>query len=102
MISRTRALSRSGTNPPPKRILKTMRLPLLLLLAVLCLSCGQKTPNSEQLAKEFDQFTGDFIYQSLAPPPVSATANGYHEHMGARLDEMLDDYSPEGLDSSHK
>lgn len=45
----------------------------------------------------FEQATEDFVYSSLAQTPVSATAAGYHVHQGITLDDLLDDYSPEGL-----
>src|SRR5258708_1797818 len=79
-----------------------MRLFLLLLLAILCLSCGQKSPGLENLRKDLNKFPEYFTYQSLALSRVPATANGYHLHMGAALDEMLDDYSPEGLEFARK
>jgi len=39
-----------------------------------------------------------FVYTSLALNPPSATAQGYHEHEGVLLDELLDDYSQAGVD----
>lgn len=45
----------------------------------------------------FEQATEDFVYSALALSPVSATAAGYHQHQGIHLDDLLDDYSPEGL-----
>jgi uncharacterized protein (DUF885 family) len=44
-----------------------------------------------------DALVADFVYQGLALQPVSATAAGYHEHAGVRLDGRWDDYSAAGL-----
>jgi len=40
----------------------------------------------------------DFVYQALAFSPVAATAAGYHQHAGAALDEIWDDYSEAALE----
>jgi uncharacterized protein (DUF885 family) len=47
--------------------------------------------------QDFPKLTEEFVYGSLAISPVSATAAGYHEHHGVRLDEKLDDFSPGGI-----
>jgi uncharacterized protein (DUF885 family) len=47
--------------------------------------------------QDFSKLTEDFVYGSLALSPVSATAAGYHEHRGVKLDERLDDYSQAGI-----
>jgi uncharacterized protein (DUF885 family) len=47
--------------------------------------------------QDFSKLTEEFVYGSLALSPVSATAAGYHEHRGARLDEKLDDFSGGGI-----
>lgn len=49
----------------------------------------------------FEQATEDFVYSDLALSPVSATAAGYHRHQGVNLDDLLDDYSPEGIARQH-
>src|ERR1700688_2145586 len=53
--------------------------------------------NQEKPKPDFSKLSEDFVYGSLALSPVSATAAGYHEHQGIRLDEKLDDYSPGGI-----
>ncbi len=63
----------------------------LFCLALLLLMTGCKMPGEQQ---DFSKLTEEFVYGSLALSPVSATAAGYHEHQGIRLDEKLDDYSP--------
>ena len=62
--------------------------------ALLLLMTGCKMPGEQQ---DFSKLTEEFVYGSLALSPVSATAAGYHEHQGLRLDEKLDDYSPGGI-----
>ncbi|HEX4810798.1 MAG TPA: DUF885 domain-containing protein [Bryobacteraceae bacterium] len=39
----------------------------------------------------------DFVDNSLALAPSSATSQGYHEHHGVNLDELLEDYTPNGI-----
>ncbi|MCU1291724.1 MAG: hypothetical protein JWP08_574, partial [Bryobacterales bacterium] len=43
-----------------------------------------------------------FARASLALSPSSATAQGYHEHGGRKLDELLDDLSPAGIEAQRK
>ena len=47
--------------------------------------------------QDISKLTNDFVYGSLALSPVNATSAGYHEHQGVKLDQKLDDYSPEGI-----
>lgn len=63
-------------------------LPLLLIAG----SCAKKTGPGE-----FDALRSDFVYETLAQSPVAATAAGYHEHKGRKLDEELDDLSAAGI-----
>jgi uncharacterized protein (DUF885 family) len=67
---------------------------LLLLSAVLLCSFGCSRRDSSAALR---QLVEEFTRESLAFSPVSATANGYHEHKGLSLDELLDDYSEESL-----
>jgi uncharacterized protein (DUF885 family) len=66
--------------------------PLAASLAVVLAGC--KMPGEKQ---DFNQIEDEFVYGSLALSPVSATAAGYHQHKGKRLDEMLDDVSIVGI-----
>jgi uncharacterized protein (DUF885 family) len=61
--------------------------------AVALVGCGAKP-----ITTDFDKLSQDLIYGSLAFSPVNATATGYHVHNGIPLDEVLDDYSPQGMD----
>jgi uncharacterized protein (DUF885 family) len=63
-----------------------------LLLLISLTSC--KMPGEQQ---DFSKVTEDFVYESLALSPVTATSAGYHQHNGVRLDEKLDDLSPGGI-----
>jgi uncharacterized protein (DUF885 family) len=47
--------------------------------------------------QDIGKLTDDFVYGSLALSPVSATAAGYHEHNGVRLDEKMDDMGFGGI-----
>ena len=59
----------------------------LISLILFAVGCG-KSP-SEKLTS----LSEEFVYNSLAFSPSSATAAGYHEHEKLKLDEMLDDFS---------
>ena len=55
-------------------------------------------PEKQDLSK----LTDDFVYGSLALSPVSATAAGYHEHNGVKLDQKLDDFSSAGTQTQRQ
>src|SRR5579871_129877 len=65
-------------------------------LVLLCGGCSTTKPDAEK-SGAFDKLTADFVFDSLALSPVSATQAGYHTHNGVALDEMLDDFSPAGI-----
>ncbi|MFT3906206.1 MAG: DUF885 domain-containing protein [Steroidobacteraceae bacterium] len=71
-------------------------LPPLVLLLGTTLTWAA-TPATPDPATAADAIVSDFVYESLALSPVTATASGYHLHHSARLDERLDDYSTSGL-----
>ncbi|HKC17499.1 MAG TPA: DUF885 domain-containing protein [Steroidobacteraceae bacterium] len=50
------------------------------------------TPQSQA-----DALVNDFVYESLALAPATATFAGYHVHKGVRLDSLWDDYSQAGI-----
>ena len=52
--------------------------------------------------QDLSKLTDDFVYGSLALSPVSATAAGYHEHRGVKLDGKLDDYSAAGMQAQEQ
>jgi uncharacterized protein (DUF885 family) len=61
-----------------------------------CLTACTQAPSPAP--QDSEKLTQDFIYGTLALSPVSATAAGYHQHNGAALDDLLDDYSAAGLE----
>src|SRR5215467_11177764 len=89
---------------------------VLSISVLLCVSCsGQKqesttspattkssTAATTSSSSDFDKLTDDLLYGSLALSPVFATQTGYHEHNGVQLDEMIDDFSPGGIDAQRK
>lgn len=60
------------------------------------LACSRKPPES------FSQLAEEFVYEHLSFSPVLSTQVGYHQHRGLNLDEMLDDFSQEGLDAQRR
>jgi uncharacterized protein (DUF885 family) len=81
---------------------------ILSILLLFLVSCSTSKPtmtnNTSNIsgASDFDKLTDDLLYGSLALSPVTATQTGYHEHNGVQLDELLDDYSPSGIDTQRK
>ena len=73
--------------------------PALLAASLAVVLAGCKMPGEKQ---DFNQLEDEFVYGSLALSPVSATSAGYHQHKGKRLDEMLDDYSPSGINEQRR
>jgi uncharacterized protein (DUF885 family) len=69
------------------------RLDLALTFIVCLLTSCKMNPEKQDLSK----LTDDFVYDSLALSPVSATSAGYHEHKGVKLDQKLDDYGASGI-----
>src|SRR5947209_4134424 len=77
-------------------------LSILLLLLAGCSTSRPTMTNNTSSASDFAKLTDDLLYGSLALSPVSATQAGYHDHNGIQLDELLDDYSPAGIDTQRK
>ena len=77
-------------------------LAILLLFLTGCSTNKSTMTNTTSGPSDFDKLTDDLLYGSLALSPVSATQTGYHEHNGIQLDELLDDYSPAGIDNQRK
>lgn len=71
--------------------------PLIRAIAVF-LVCSLLSAGPARAAVDFEALTGEFVFSSLALSPVTATAQGYHRHEGALLDEELDDFSPAGIE----
>ena len=64
------------------------------------MSCSK--PAAPPAKPDLSSLTDDFVYGSLALSPVGATAAGYHEYKGRRLDEEIDDFSAAGIDQQRK
>ena len=77
-------------------------LSILLLLLAACSTSRPTMTNNTSGASDFAKLTDDLLYGSLALSPVGATQAGYHEHSGIQLDELLDDYSPAGIDTQRR
>jgi len=72
---------------------------LVIALPMLLVACSS---NSTPPLSEFDKLSHELIYGSLALSPVSATQAGLHDYNGIPLDEIIDDYSAQGLDAQRK
>ena len=68
----------------------------VLAACLIAAGCG-KNP-AEQLA----QLSTEYVYTTLSFSPSLATGVGLHEHEKQKLDEMLDDVSPQGLDRQRR
>jgi uncharacterized protein (DUF885 family) len=77
-------------------------LSILLLFLAGCSTSRPTITDNTSGASDFGKLTDDLLYGSLALSPVGATQAGYHEHNGIQLDELLDDYSPAGIDTQRK
>ena len=81
-----------------------------LICVVLCgPSAGAVPANAKPAANaggtaaadsSFERLVDDFVLGTLALSPTNATGFGYHTHHGASLDDVLDDFSPAGVEAS--
>jgi len=62
----------------------------------LALACSAQALAATPEARA-DALVNDFVYESLALAPATATFAGYHVHKGVRLDSLWDDYSQGGI-----
>lgn len=83
--------------------MRRLSLGLLSCAVLVLLIATEAMAKESSLTVRFRKLTDEFLKESLALSPVSATGAGYHKHVDRRtgkvllLDEMLDDYSPEGI-----
>ncbi len=68
--------------------------------AAMMLLMGGCTRTQEK--PSFSQLATQFVYDTLAMSPVTATATGYHQHDGVPLDELIDNYSEAVLDGQRR
>src|ERR1044071_4762620 len=68
------------------------------VLTLLLVAAGCRTSPSEKLAK----LTDEFVQTTLSFSPSAATGAGLHEYQKQKLDDLLDDMGPSGLDRQQK
>jgi uncharacterized protein (DUF885 family) len=71
-----------------------------LASGLLCLLGGLEPVQAGPADLQFEHLVDDFVFGSLALSPATATSVGYHAHRGISLDDLLDDFSPAGIDAS--
>ena len=64
------------------------RLPIIAALLLCAFSC------KKNINQQFPSMEEEFIGTTLSFSPSNATAQGYHSHIGADLDNALDDVGP--------
>ncbi len=80
-----------------------MRHPIVFALAIsLALVLAGCSGTQTSAPPDSERLTQDFIYGTLALSPVNATSAGYHKDNGTALDELLDDYSAQGIDKQRQ
>lgn len=67
-------------------------------LSFVLASCAKPDTSAANL----DRFVTEYVYGALSQSPVASTQSGLHEYGGAKLDEMLDDYSPAAIERQRK
>jgi uncharacterized protein (DUF885 family) len=78
-------------------------LPVLACVLISSALMAQTSHSSEESSAKFAQLTEEFIHQSLALSPASASQAGYHQHFDPKtgktiaLDALLDDVSAAGM-----
>ncbi|MGI9074448.1 MAG: DUF885 domain-containing protein [Bryobacteraceae bacterium] len=73
------------------RSLSSIAIPLSILIALGATLAGRSGEDQVRTLAE------NFVHASLALTSSTATSQGYHVHHGIRLDELLEDYSPTGI-----
>ncbi len=78
-------------------------LPALLLSVVSTFAVAQTAGSASATSAKFSKLCEDFIHETLALSPSTASEAGYHQHIDPRtgktiaLDALLDDVSPAGM-----
>jgi uncharacterized protein (DUF885 family) len=78
-------------------------LPAVACLVISCAPMAQNANNPADAGAKFSQLSEDFIHETLALSPSSASQAGYHKHVDPKtgktiaLDALLDDMSPSGM-----
>ena len=69
----------------------------VMVASILGFAISAQTPAATPEARA-DALVNDFVYESLALAPATATFAGYHVHKGVRIDGVWDDYSKLGVE----
>jgi uncharacterized protein (DUF885 family) len=83
---------------------KSFVLTAVLLTAVAALGQTKNMSDTQSRDPKFAKLAEQYMYESLAISPVSASFAGYHKHMDPKtgktteLDALLDDVSPRGYE----
>ncbi len=89
--------------PPHEAVVQSLviafnrRFPALLASVIVLASCAPKKAE-DPLAR----LSSEFVFTALSFAPVAATQAGYHAHGSVVLDELLDDYSPSGMERQRR
>jgi uncharacterized protein (DUF885 family) len=75
-------------------LMKTIK-PWMGLAGSLC--CALSWAASPKPNAKFDALVDDFVFENLALSPSSASQVGYHRHRQVMLDDLLDDFSAQGI-----
>ncbi len=73
------------------------KIAVMLMFLALMAGCRSANP-SEQLAR----LTEEFVYSAISFSPSFATSVGLHEYQKRNLDQALDDYSPQAIDTQRR
>jgi uncharacterized protein (DUF885 family) len=82
--------------------------PAVACLVISCAAMAQTANNPAQTSAKFSQLSEEFIHETLALSPSSASQAGYHKHVDPKtgktiaLDALLDDVSPSGMAEQHR
>jgi len=67
-------------------------------VALVCLLAGVNAQAADDA--RFEELVNAFVFGSLALSPITAAGVGYHLHRGISLDDLLDSFSPTGIEDS--
>lgn len=82
--------------------MRSLSCVLLAIYLVCCCSCKRvPKPVITEHQEDVERLVNEFVYNSLALSPSSATSQGYHVHNGVELDSLLDDFSQRGIFHAH-
>jgi uncharacterized protein (DUF885 family) len=71
---------------------------VLAFVSLFLLSCTTPPPPPA----DFEKLSHDLIYGSMTLSPINATQAGLHDYNGVPMDELIDDYSAQGIEGQRK